>query len=335
MILRCSGVDIDRGRTLVTALLVVMLALLSQLASANDAVPRDVEATASEPRWQQALAAERAGFALEREHPVDAVTSFVAAGELFESVARSRSEPEAISVALWRSARCYWYAADVLGEDGGKPRDDFYVRAETLSDEGIATWPRCAECMLWKFSSMGRLATARGIWTQGRQVPVMAELLDRALALEPTYADNENDSTLGNLHHSSAIFYRVLPEWFFMDLFVGVRGDKDRALRHIEAALKLHPARIDYQVELGSQLLCRGESSREGEEFERGVQVLEAVVQSTPTSLDDDRKIAAARIMLEQPDKACGYSGEAWLEMDRDKAEEALEAERKAGSQRD
>ena len=36
--------------------------------------------------------------------------------------------------------------------------------------------PKRGECMLWQFSSMGRLATTRGIWGASRQVSVMAEM---------------------------------------------------------------------------------------------------------------------------------------------------------------
>ena len=37
-------------------------------------------------------------------------------------------------------------------------------------------------------------------------------------------------------------------------------------------------------------------------------------------SLDDEREIEAGEIMLDQPRKACGYSGDTWVEIDRKRA---------------
>ena len=154
-----------------------------------------------------------------------------------------------------------------------------------MAERGIEANPDCGECMLWKFSSMGRLATTRDIWSAGRQLPIMAALLDRGIALEPSYADNENNSVLGNLHYSSAIFYRILPDWIFLKWFFGVRGDKERSLRHIKTALSLHPDRLEYRVELGSQLLCLGTSKKDRGRLERGLEVLREAVKADPQSL--------------------------------------------------
>ena len=45
-----------------------------------------------------------------------------------------------------------------------------------------------------------------------------------------------------------------------MGWVLGVRGDKERALAHARTALALHPTRVDYRIEVGSQLLCLGSS---------------------------------------------------------------------------
>jgi len=285
-----------------------------------DAVPPDT-------RWAEAHAAERIGFDSDLDQPELAKQSFRRAAELFESIAMQRSDPVAISEAYWRSARAYWMIADVLPRDAKDERVVEYLRAEEQAEKGIQANPECGECMLWKFSSMGRLATTRGVWASARNVPTMAELLDRGIALKPSHADNEHNSTLGNLHYSSAIFYRVLPDWFFVSWLFGVRGDKERSLRHIQSALALHPERLDYQVELGSQLLCLGTSRNEAETLERGREILRQTLEREIGSLDDEREVEAAQIMLAEPRKACGYSGDAWLEIDRDKADRVVKEE--------
>ena len=207
------------------------------------------------PRWREAVALEQEGRALERDQPMQAVERYLAAARRFEAVAGQHPD---WAQPLWRSARGLWMAGDTLPLEAKDERIRRFEAAEALSSRGIAVDPECAECMLWKFASMGRLRTTRFVWTSLRQVPEMAALLDRAIALRPSYREDAENSTLGNLHYSSAIFYRVLPDSFWVDLLLGVRGDKDRALYHIQTARSMHPGRLDYQIELGSQLLCLG-----------------------------------------------------------------------------
>jgi hypothetical protein len=275
------------------------------------------------PDWRQAVLLEREGRALERDRPEQAVERYLRAARRFESVARQRN---ALALPLWRGARAFWMAGDTLPFDAKEERLRRFEAADALSSRGIAVDPRCAECMLWKFASMGRLRTTRFLWSSIRDVPEMASLLDRAIALEPTYREDAGNSTLGNLHYSSAIFYRVLPDGFFIGWILGVRGDKDRALRHIRTARTLHPGRLDYEIELGSQLLCLGSVRGETDRLAEGRAVMLDAIVREPETQDDAREIAAARIMLASPRRSCGYSGDAWLELDE------REARRAAGS---
>lgn len=273
--------------------------------------------------WANAETLERRARGLELDQPEQAVQVYLRAGRLFESVVRERP---ALAQAWWRSARMFWMAGDTLPLDAVEPRVELFGRAEQLAGRGIEVDPACAECMLWKFSAMGRVRTTRNPWGGLRQLPEMAELLDRGIALEPTYADDEQNSTLGNLHYSSAIFYRILPDWFWIGWLLGVKGDKERALGHMHEALALHPSRLDYQIELGCQLLCLGTARDDRARLEGGLAVMREAVLREPENQDQARKIAAARVMLRRPEKSCGYSGDTWVEVDSDEALRAASA---------
>ncbi|MCZ6462794.1 MAG: hypothetical protein O7A09_00530 [Proteobacteria bacterium] len=277
--------------------------------------------------WRAATVLERQGRDAERDHPEQAVECYRAAALLFENVSGERP---AWSQPLWRSARMHWLAGDTLPLDAVDPRVEAFLLAEALSSRGIEVNPDCAECMLWKFAAMGRLRTTRGIWQGVRQLSDMAALLDRAIELEPSYADNEDNSTLGNLHYTSAVFYRIFPDWFWLGWLLGVKGDKDRALAHSQTALSIHPTRLDYQIELGSQLLCLGSDRDDPKRIREGSEVLRAAVLLEPETLDEVREIEAAHIMLAQPAKSCGYAGDAWVEIDRGDAMRAAKSARVA-----
>jgi len=271
----------------------------------------------SERAWTDARRLAASARRLEREDPAAASERYHRAARLFAASIDTHPRP---SAACWRGARALWAAGDVLPVEATTRRIHYFERAEGLSQRGIDVDPDCAECMLWKFASMGRLRTARGVWTGIRGVPEMANLLERGIALASHHADDDRNSTLGNLHYSSAIFYRVLPDWFFVGWVLGVRGDKERALDHARTALVLHPARLDYRIELGSQLLCLGSTRGDPTQLENGRRVLRAAVELPPETQDDAREIAAARIMLAEPAKSCGYTGDTWLEIDRERA---------------
>ncbi len=288
----------------------VGLALASSVALPSS---RGVAAPAA--LWSEAAALEGQGH--ESADPEASWLRYLEAAATFEVVAHT---PPGRSDAYWRSARLFWLVGEEreLGEKSD--RIAYFERSEALAAQGLELDPDCAECMLWKFIATGRLATTRGIWTAMRQVPEMADLLERGIELEPAHRDDEDNSTLGNLHYSSAIFYRVLPDWLIAKLLLGVRGDKERALSHSREAVALHPSRLDYQIEVGTQLMCLGSSRGDETLLAEGYATLRRAVTREANTRDDHREIIAAQIMIEKPARACGYAGDTWIEIDRHQA---------------
>lgn len=273
--------------------------------------------------WRRATELEGRAFALLEEDPERARSRYLEAGRRYQALAEAG---EGGVAAFWRAARCYWFAGEILPVEERDARLESYAAAERMAARGIEVDPECAECMLWKFIAMGRIGIARGLVAGIRAAPQMAELLDHAIALAPTHRDGADNSTLGNLHYGSAIFYRVLPDWTWLGWLLGVRGDKERALGHARTALSLHPARIDYRVELGSQLLCLGTSEEREELLSEGMRLLENVFDRETRSLRDQRQLAAAEVMLAAPNRACGFTGDAWVEIDARQAAAAAAA---------
>lgn len=294
---------------LVMTLTISWLAWLWPLAAHADAPPIEL------PDWAAAEALEQEAFQRLEDDPGAAGARYLEAASRFEELAPTLGQT-APGLAYWRAARCRWFVGEILPVEERKQRLEQFNAAEDLARRGIEADPECAECMLWKFIAMGRVATNRGLVYGMRGASEMADLLERAIALEPTHRDGEDNSTLGNLHYGSAIFYRVLPDWLWLRWVLGVRGDKERALDHARIALSLHPQRLDYQVEVASQLLCVGTSEDESESLDEGLRILEALRGEPARSLREERQVAAAEIMLEEPAKSCGYTGDAWVEID-------------------
>jgi tetratricopeptide (TPR) repeat protein len=275
--------------------------------------------------YERAVALERRAFEAEdADGDQTAIVDLAArAALLFERVGDYQG---GLGAGYWRAARSTWLSGESLPLDDEAGRIVRFERALALADQGLQANPDCAECMLWKFISMGRVRTTRGIWEGVRQVPDMARLLERAIELEPTHQDGEDNSTLGNLHYSSAIFYRLLPDWFWIGWVLGVKGDKQRALEHARTALSLHPSRLDYQIEVATVLLCIGANRGKKEALADGRSKMEAAIRRAPANEDERREVQFARMMLAEPDRACGYTGDKLIEIDEDQAKKAKNA---------
>ncbi len=313
-----SARGLGAGSLLASALL--LMALGPALASEFEISAAPGAATADEVARLWAKANELEDKAFELDESEQARQYLSQAAPLFERVG---AEQGGTTQGYWRAARATWLAGEFLPLDATDAKMEAFNDALTLTDRGLSVNPDCAECMLWKFIAMGRLRTTSGVWEGIRQVSDMAELLDRAIELDPTHRDNEHNSTLGNLHYSSAIFYRLVPDWFWIGWVLGVKGDKERALDHSHRALALHPQRLDYQVEVGTQLLCLGSVRDDSMRTKQGLDVMRAAIAREARGVDETREIMFARIMLEEPDRACGYVGDKLLEMDEKAARRA------------
>ena len=282
----------------------LLVSLLLLIASAP--ARADLEAAlASHPEGAALRALWLEGRQLEREHPP-------AAAERWERLAQalpSESEP------LWRIARFEWRRAERLPIDQKAARLAHFQRAQERARQGLALDPRCAECMFWLAAAIGRISTTQGVVGSARQAPVIADLLDRAIALRPTYRDSADNTTLGNLYHFSAAFYRLVPEWRWLSWVLGVRGDKERSVQYSRRAVAISPSRLDYQVELGAGLLCLGTDEDRADLVREGLAVLrhsQTLVPFPEVRLDRDY----ARLLIEQPERGCSYARDGWVELD-------------------
>jgi hypothetical protein len=218
----------------------------------------------------------------------------------------------------WRIARNYLRYAQELPATQPDEQYRYYSLTEQWADRGLAVDPDCGECCLYKFAGLGKRLAVGSVISAARRAAELAKLLDRAMALRPSYRDNDWNSELGNLYYAAAAFYRVLPEWRWLGWVIGVRGDKRRALDYIRKANEISTGRVDYQVALGATLLCVGVDKNEPDLVGEGTRVLGRVA-SLPVRLESDpydRKIAAA--LLSRPQRACGYTHHDWIDIDKE-----------------
>ncbi len=236
---------------------------------------------------------------------------FMAAARLHETLVEARPES---AYGYWKVSRNLWRYAERLPVDAKAERMALFEQADVWATRGLEVDPDCAPCMLWKFGAMGRIATTRGVMSSLSMGREMRGLLERGIALQPSFADTPENSTLGNLYYASAVFHRVVPEWTWLQWLVGVKGDLDKSLEMIRGAVDLAPRRIDYLVEYGAVLHCYGD--RRGEDWAREeagrvwarAMALEARIGTD--AIDQEH----ARTLMSDPSKSCGYSRDGWID---------------------
>ena len=242
----------------------------------------------------------------------------LASASRYEQILERR--PDAAEV-YWRIARNYWRTGDDLPAEQKEERLHYFELSDDWARRGIEIDPKCAECMLWRFASLGRLATTRGVLSGARNASTMAEMIERGIALQPAHRDSPQNSTLGNLYFASATFHRMVPDSWWLKLLVGVRGDKERALSDIRKAVEISDRRIDYQVELGAVLLCLGESKKSPEKVQEGREVLRHALELEEQMPADSKELYYARLLLEHSSSpsqnACNYSREGFVDVEQ------------------
>lgn len=220
------------------------------------------------------------------------------------------------SYTYWRISRNYWRHGELLPMEAKQERVHYFELAEEWAGRGIALDPDCAPCMLWKFVSMGRQATTKGLLTAVADAREMGHLLTRGIELRPLHSDGVGNTTLGNLYYAGAVFYRVIPDWFWLRWFIGVQGDRVRSLDYARRAVEIAEVRVDYRVELGAALLCLGTTDGRPAAIVEGSRVLEEAQGLVDYLGTDHLDKAHARILIDSPEKACSYSRDGFIDMD-------------------
>jgi tetratricopeptide (TPR) repeat protein len=237
---------------------------------------------------------------------------------LLESAARYESLATRLpdsAFLRWRIARNYWRFGERLPTHDKVSRMGYFELAEAWADESLRLQPECGECVLWKLAAKGRQATTGSRVKAAGLASEIGALIERGIALRPAHRDNESNATLANLYYAGAAFYRILPDWFWLKWMIGIRGDKRRSLAYIEKALEITGSRVDYQVELGAVLLCLGHSEKDSGRIEEGRGVLRHAMGVDHFQSTDAIDVEHAHILIEEPEKACGYSRDGWIDL--------------------
>jgi hypothetical protein len=113
------------------------------------------------------------------------------------------------------------------------------------------------------------------------------------------------------------IFYRLLPDWWIVQVVAGTRGNLDRSLEMLERADRCGPDRIGTLKELGVTRLCIGTTRQDDAALKTGRGALERVRALDPEGRTDEIDRRHAAMLLAEPSLACAYSRDGQQKLDR------------------
>jgi sugar phosphate isomerase/epimerase len=141
----------------------------------------------------------------------------------------------------------------------------------------------------------------RGIVAGALEVSEIAALLESGIEIMAARPDAAVNPELEELYYAAARLYLSVPDSGIVRWALRLEGDRARAVEYLRRATAIAGPRADYQIELGTALVCLGRTGGDAESQVEGFALLQAVAARDDVS-DDLRRRARER--LESP--GCG-----------------------------
>lgn len=225
----------------------------------------------------------------------------------------------------WRMARNEYDRIEMIPREQKPDKDELlecYGRVEKLAEKCMALDGDDGNCWLWKAVAIGRRGSTQGVLKTVFEVDDMENAMLQAVQRKPQYrSSNGAASSMADLYCMLGIFYRVLPEWtcaFPFKQVIGTCGDLDKSLEYHMKALQREPHRIEFHKELGVTYMCRGVRRESREDMDRAREVLQSLQDMAEFKTTDQIDKQHSRMIIDDPDMACGYSRDAQQEQDKE-----------------
>jgi len=225
----------------------------------------------------------------------------------------------------------YWMLGRFLFEMSETYRKDdtsvnkmaVYTEMRDAAETALKVDPENTHALFARGIANARLGTTRG---------VLASLWS-AKGIERDWMQVANDpkrySSLGgnemlpcDANLALGIFYRLVPDWFIVQVLAGTRGDLDKSLMYLQRAVDVCPGRIGPTKELGVTQLCIGERRADDGMTAAGKATLQEVLRLTPQNDTDELDLKHSQMLLGAPGLSCEYSRDGQQDLDRSELEQ-------------
>lgn len=228
----------------------------------------------------------------------------------------------------------YWHISRFLFEIGERygrkdktvDKNALYKEMVEWAEKGLEKDPEHPHLWFAKGVAKGRQSTTKGVLGMLWMLKGIEQAFLKVAESGYTYKSMGTGEHLPcHAYQTLGIFYRLVPDSWFVKLLSGTRGNLDKSLDWMEQANTCSPGRIGIMKELAISLQCIGTSRKDEESLKRGSDLLRQVLTMPSTTDTEVIDLKHVPMLLEDPKQACGYSRDGQQERD----EKALKKQQK------
>ena len=224
----------------------------------------------------------------------------------------------------------YWHVARFLYEIGerhakdaaGIDKEAIYEEMLEVSNRGLHLDPDHPHLLFARGIATGRLGTTRGVIAS----LFMAEDLEtdwlRVAESRWEYSSLGGEEVLPcDAYSALGILYRLVPDWWIVEVIAGMRGDLDASLAYLQRANDCSPDRMEIVKEYAVIRICYGQRHDNAAMVDAGIRDLHRMLTFTPRKPTDHTDLRHAQMLIDAPELACEYSRDGQAESHRSELE--------------
>lgn len=220
----------------------------------------------------------------------------------------------------------YWMKARFMYEIGERfertdtsiDKEAFYQEMLDATEAGLKLAPRDLHLRFARGIAMGRLGTTRGVLSSLFMAKtVETDWLSVAQSNTFTYSSLGGYERLPcDAYIALGIYYRLVPDWWIVQMLAGTRGDLDKSLSWHQKAVQCKPREVQNWKELGVTQMCIAERRGDDTMKQSAVASLTKCQQLKPQSARAVTDQKHCQKIIADPSLACEYSRDGQQDLD-------------------
>lgn len=224
-------------------------------------------------------------------------------------------------VLHWMKVRFMYEIGERFTTQSNSTKIAHYKEMIAVAERGLSLDPGNPHLYFARGVAMGRLGTTRGVLSS----LFMAKDLEHDwLAVANNkgwqYSSVDGGEVLPcDVYHGLGIFYRLVPDWWIVEVLAGTRGDLQESLRFNTLSTQCKPREIQNWKELAATQYCLFTKTDDPAYRQAGDQSVTrglAIPARHEVNRLDHRHLRALR---DDPDLGCGYSRDGQQDLDEKK----------------
>ena len=220
---------------------------------------------------------------------------------------------------LFLKAQNTFFIGEKLDREDGKGRLKTFDAGYNVAKRCIKLYKTYTPCLVLAGSLLGRISTTKGIISSASNGKYVEGYWKRANSSKINYRYPSGTQVKSVSRFVLGIFYRMVPDSFWLNLFFGVRGDINKSIKLSDAALKIDPLEQQFYADVGAAYFCKYQRDEHEPSLKAGKRILNKCLalpymgKVGKMTRDDCKKL------LGNPALGCGYSRDKQQETDAEK----------------